>query len=220
MHYSWGAPVRKNFFLLQSVMKRNPFRTFTRKNKISLLFALNFWLPTKAKLVECILLCFASKNCSFRFVSLLFRFVFASFHFRFPSDAKTSEKNLLGIKAKNILLLFCFISLRSENDGSFLLQFRLISLRSKNNGSFSLLFCFISLQSKNDSSFSLLFRLVPFFFRFRFLCFASMRNKQKKIRFYFASFHFEAKMMAHPNSNLLWAGASLAHLFGSMRALY
>jgi hypothetical protein len=65
----------------------------------------------------------------------------------------------------------------------------------------SLPFCFISLRSENDGSFSLLFSFyfcfVPFSFRFRFLRFAS---KRKKIRFRFASFCFEAKMTAHPNS--------------------
>jgi hypothetical protein len=50
---------------------------------------------------------------------LLFHFVFASFHFRFASDAKTSEKTLFRIKAKKISLPFRFISLQSENDGSF-----------------------------------------------------------------------------------------------------
>jgi hypothetical protein len=57
--------------------------------------------------------------------------------------------------------------------------------------------------------FSVFFRFVPFSFRFRFLHFASMRNKRKKHFFFaskrkkflfrFASFRFEAKMTAHPN---------------------
>ncbi len=51
--------------------------------------------------------------------SLLFRFVFASFHFRFASDVKTSEKDFFRIKVKKISLPFRFILLRSENDGSF-----------------------------------------------------------------------------------------------------
>jgi hypothetical protein len=58
-------------------------------------------------------------------VSLLFRFVFALFHFRFASDfgvshqCETSEKiTFFHIEAKKISLPLRFISLRSENDGA------------------------------------------------------------------------------------------------------
>jgi hypothetical protein len=85
--------------------------------------------------------------------SLLFRFVFASFHF-----SHQSGKN------------FASISLQSENDGSFLLPFRFISLQSEKDGSFLLPFRFILLQSENDGSFSLLFCFVFASFHF---CFAS-----------------------------------------------
>jgi hypothetical protein len=58
-------------------------------------------------------------------VSLLFCFVFALFYFRFAADfyvshrCETSEKiTFFRIEAKNILLPFRFISLRSENDGA------------------------------------------------------------------------------------------------------
>jgi hypothetical protein len=49
----------------------------------------------------------------------LFRFVFASFNFRFASDGKTNKKTLFSHRSEKILLLFRFISFRSENDGSF-----------------------------------------------------------------------------------------------------
>jgi hypothetical protein len=62
--------------------------------------------------------------------SLLFHFIFASFHFRFASDAKTSKKHLFCLEAKKISLRFRFISLRSENDGSFRFLFVLFSLCS------------------------------------------------------------------------------------------
>jgi hypothetical protein len=60
--------------------------------------------------------------------------------------------------------------------------------------------------------FSFCCHFVSYSFRFRYLRFASMRNKRKKaffaskrkknFRFCFASFRFEAKMTAHPNSEL------------------
>jgi hypothetical protein len=144
------------------------------------------------------------------FVSLLFRFVFASFHFRFASDAKTSEKTLYDRSEKNSLP-FRFISLRSKNDGSFSLPFRFISLRSENDGSFSLLFRFISSRSENYGSFSLLFRFVFASFHFVLLQISTFRIDAKqakkhffshrianKILFHLASMRFEAKMPAHP----------------------
>jgi hypothetical protein len=135
---------------------------------VSLLFASNFLLPIKAKLIERILnyIHCVSLPTIFHFAS--FRFVFASFHIRFASDAKTSEKTLFSHRSEKISLPFHYISLRSKNDGSFLLQFRVISVLSKNDSSFLLLFRFILLQSENYGSF----------------CFR------------FASFRFEAKMMA------------------------
>jgi hypothetical protein len=108
---------------------------------------------TKAKLKERIFALFRFQKF---FVSLLFRYVFASFHFRFGLDAKTSEKTLFSHRSEK---KFRFNSLRSEIDGSLSLPFRFISLRSKNNGSFSLPFRFISLRSENDGSFSLFFVL-------------------------------------------------------------
>jgi hypothetical protein len=74
-----------------------------------------FSLPIKAKLIERI--CFVSLPKIFRFAS--FSFFFASFHFRFTSDAKTSEKTLFSHRSEKISLPFRFILLRSENDGSF-----------------------------------------------------------------------------------------------------
>jgi hypothetical protein len=42
------------------------------------------------------------------FVSLLFRVVFASLHFRFASDSKTSEKTFFSHRSEKILFLFRF----------------------------------------------------------------------------------------------------------------
>ncbi len=60
----------------------------------------------------------------------------------------------------------------------------------------SRLFSFISLRSKNDGSFRFFasfFHLVSFSFRFRFLRFALVRNKQKK-----HFFRIEAKNISLP----------------------
>jgi hypothetical protein len=130
--------------------------------------------------------------------SLLFRFVFASFHF-FASKRKKLAS----------------ISLRSENDGSFSLPFCFISLLSEKDGSFLLPFRFISLRSENDGSFLLLFRFVFASFHLRFAsdfyishrCKTSEKStffasKRKKFRFRFVSFHFVAKMTAHPTLSI------------------
>jgi hypothetical protein len=58
--------------------------------------------------------CFEAKMMG---VFAFFRFVFASFHFRFTSDFYVS-KHFFRIEANKILLPFRFISLRSENDGA------------------------------------------------------------------------------------------------------
>jgi hypothetical protein len=72
--------------------------------------------------------------------SLLFRFVFASFHF-FASKRK---KICFRFASKQKWWqFFASVSLRSEKDGSFLLPFHFISLRSENDGSFLLLFRFV-----------------------------------------------------------------------------
>jgi hypothetical protein len=108
--------------------------------------------------------------------SLSFRLISFSFRIRCEKNEKNS---FFASKRQN----FASISLRSENDGIFSFLFRFISLRSENYGSFSLPFCFFSLQSENGNFwllFSFCFRFVPFSFRFRFLRFASMRNKRKK----------------------------------------
>jgi hypothetical protein len=58
--------------------------------------------------------------------SLLFHFAFASFHFRFASDAKTSKNTFFATKQQKFH--FRFISLQSENDGNFHFFFPLFSL--------------------------------------------------------------------------------------------
>ncbi len=69
---------KKNFFASKrNEAKRNPFRMhFARSREknffSSLLFASNFSLPTKAKLIVLFPLCFAYKNISFRFRSFCF----------------------------------------------------------------------------------------------------------------------------------------------------
>jgi hypothetical protein len=71
-----------------------------------------------------------SRFGSFRFeakmtaVLLLFRLVFALFHFSFASDfyvshqCEQAKKHFFRSEAKKISLPFRFISLRSENDGA------------------------------------------------------------------------------------------------------
>ncbi len=205
---------KKKFFASKrNEAKRDPFRTLTWKKFIFLLlFASNFSLPTKAKLIERIFALFRFQNL---FVSLpIFSFLFKvkrnkcffalfSLNFIFVSlqMRKRTKKHLLRIEAKQFLL-------RSENDGIFSHLFCFISLRSENDGSFSLPFRFISLRSDNDGSFSLLFRFVfaSFHFRFRFLRFAS---KRKTFRFCFASFRFEAKMTAHNTCSNVGGGVCI-----------
>ncbi len=121
--------------------------------------------------------------------SLLFRFVFASFHF-FASKRKK----------------FASISLRSENYGSFSLPFWFISLRSEKDGSFCFLFTSFRFEAKMMAVFcffSFCFRFFPFSFRFRFLRFASMRNKRKKHFFRIEAKNF-ASVSLHFASKRKW----------------
>jgi hypothetical protein len=60
---------------------------------------------------------------------------------------KQAKKHFFRIEAKKISRPFRFISLRSENDGSFLLPFRFISLQSEKDGSFCFFFVLFSLRS-------------------------------------------------------------------------
>ncbi len=140
-----------------------------------------------------------SKNFTLSFFalkfSLLFRFVFASFHF-------------FELKRKKICFHFASKRKRWQFFASVLLHFA-----SKRKGwqffaSFSLHFASKQKCWQFFASFSFCFRFVPFSFCFRSLRFASMRNKRKKApffaskrkkyRFRFSSFRFEAKMTAHP----------------------
>ncbi len=93
---------QKNVFALKrNEAERDPFRTLPRKiNFFSLLFASNFLFLTKAKLKERIFALFRFQKF---FVPLLFRYVFASFHFRFALDAKTSEKTLFSHRSEKNL---------------------------------------------------------------------------------------------------------------------
>ncbi len=84
--------------------------------------------------------CFVLLPKIVRFAPFLFCFRFSSFSFRFRCENK--RKKIFSHRSEKILLSFRFISLQSENDGSFSLPFRFISLRSENDGSFSLLFRF------------------------------------------------------------------------------
>ncbi len=126
-----------------------------------ILFASNFLLPIKAKLIERIL-------NYFRFVSLpnfvcyasfSFCFHFISFSFCFRCENK--RENIFSHRSEKISLLFRFISLRSENDSSFFLPFRFISLRSENDGSSSLPF---RLEAKMIAVFCFLFASVTLHF--------------------------------------------------------
>ncbi len=197
-----GFAKKKIFASKWNEEKWDPFRMLTQFF-FPLLFASNFSLPIKAKLIERIfLLCFASKDFSFRFFFVLF-----SLHFIFVSlQMREQAKNILfASKRKN----FASVSLRSKNNGSFLLPFHLISLhftskqkwwkffasvslhftRSKNDGSFSLHFALKRKWWQFFASFLFCFSIIPFSFRFRFPCFASMRNKRKN-----TFFRIEAKL--------------------------
>jgi hypothetical protein len=109
--------------------------------------------------------------------SLLFRFVFASFHF-FASKGKNN---------------FASISLRSENYVSFSLPFRFISLRSEKDGSFSLPFCFKAKIMAVFCFFFVFFSLRSIFVSLQIYTFRIDEKQAKK-----APFRFEAKMTAHP----------------------
>ncbi len=173
---------KKKFFASKRMeAKRDSFRTLMWKKQIffSLLFASNFSLPTKAKLI---VLFFALFRLQKFFVSLpifLFRFkakrnkrFFASFHntrYRhkkvkdqpsyFSSILyKLSQNFTLSFFALKFSLLFHFVFASFNFFASKLKKFASISLRSENDSSFSLPFCFISLRSEKDGSFLLSFR--------------------------------------------------------------
>jgi hypothetical protein len=188
------SEINSAFFRFVSLTKI--FRFASKRNEINVFFASFHHTRYRHKKVKdqpsyfSLILYKLSQNFTLSFFalkfSLLFRFVFASFHF-FASRQKK----------------FASISLRSENDGSFSLSFCFISLRSEKDGSFLLPFRFISLRSENDGSFLLLFRFVFASFHFRFAsdlyvshrCETSEKalffpSKRKKFRFRFASFRF------------------------------
>ncbi len=196
----------------QNEAKRDPFRMRSARSRekkhffrfFSLHFASNFSLPTKAKLIERI---FALLRFQKFFVSLCFRLI--SFSLRFKCENKR-KKHFFRIEAKK----FCFHFASKQKCWHFSLLFRFISLRSENDGSFLLPFCFILLRSENGSNFSLLFRFVFASFHFHFpsdfyvshRCEKSEKStvfasKRKKFRFRFASLRFEAKITAHPSSD-------------------
>ncbi len=229
---------KKFFASKRNEAKRDPFRTLTWKklNFFSLLFASNFSLPTKVKLIVLFFALFRLQKFfvslpifSFRFKAKRNKRFFTSFHhtrYRHkkvkdqPSNFssilyKLSQNFTLSFFALKFLLLFLFvfisfqffalkrkkftsISLWSENDSSFLLPFRFISLQSENDGSFLLFFVLFSLRSIFVSLQISSFRIDAKQAK-KTLFFAS---KRKKFRFRFASFRFEAKMTAHPSTNL------------------
>ncbi len=136
----------------------------------------------------------------------LWSFRFFLFCFRFISFFR--------IKAKKILLPFRFEAKMMAVFRFRFASFRFISLHFASKRKGWQFFASVSLHftSKQKwwqffASFLFCFRFVPFSFRFRFLRFASMRNKRKKhffrievkkFRFRFASFRFEAKITMHP----------------------
>ncbi len=210
---------RQKNFSLQSETRSvsHAFRTLPQFFFFFAAFSYKFLLPTKAKLIQRISLCFASKIFSFRFeairnkhffasfsftrysieklktnLNIFLRFFtdgprislypfslwsfcfffgfFASFHFRFASDAK---KHFFRIEVKKISLPFRFILLRSKNDGSFRFVFVFFSLHfvfvspqisifriDAKQAKISLPFRFISLRSAPY--------LYPWFFRANF----------------------------------------------------
>jgi hypothetical protein len=129
-----------NVFSLCFASKRNKINVF------SLLFtSLDIDLKNYKTSLNIFLRFFTnlSQNFTLSFFALkfllLFQYIFSSFHFRFTSDAKTSEKNLFRIKAKIFFAVFdsfsfcfhfvpfasdfyishrCETSEKSENDGT------------------------------------------------------------------------------------------------------
>ncbi len=163
---------KKNFFASKrNEVKRDPFRMrFARprekNNFFSLLFASNFALPTKAKLIVLFFALFRLQKYfvslpifSFRFKAKLNKRFFASFHHTRYRHKKVkdqpsyfssilyqlSQNFTLSFFALKFSLLFHFVFAsfhflhRSEK------KFASILLRRENDGSFSLPFCFISL---------------------------------------------------------------------------
>ncbi len=164
--------------------------TWKKQKKISLLFASNFSLPTKAKLIVRIFALFRLQKLfvslpifSFRFKAKRNKRFFASFHHTRCRHKKVKDQpsyfSSIPYKlSQNFTLSFFALF---EVFASFSFCFRFISffaskrkkfasipLRSENDGSFLLPFRFISLRSENDGSFLLLFRFVFASFHFRF----------------------------------------------------
>jgi hypothetical protein len=147
---------------------KHVFCTLTRTNNFFLLlFASNFSLPVKAKLIERILNYIHCVSLpTIRFASFSFCFCFISYSFCFRCENKR-KYTFFASKRKNYASVSLYFASK-QKWWQFFLQFRVISVLSKNDSSFLLLFRFILLQSENYGSF----------------CFR------------FASFRFEAKMMA------------------------
>jgi hypothetical protein len=144
-----GAPVsEKKMFSLQSETKRNEIRFACVSHAhaeffSSLLFASNFSLLIKAKLIERI---FASFCFQKLFVSLLFCFVFASVHFRFASDAKTSGKKFFRIEAKKFCFRFASFRFKAKMMAVFRFRFASFRFEAKMMAVFRFFFVLISLR--------------------------------------------------------------------------
>jgi hypothetical protein len=161
---------RKKMSSLQSEMKQNEIRFACVlhahvKKKNSLLLALNFSLPTKAKLKERIfaLFCFQNFFVTHCFASTLFvllqsktkwtffRFCFSliSFSFRFRCENKRKKFASISLQSENDgIFRFCFVSCRFEVKTMAVFRFRFASFRFE--AKMKAVFCFfryVSLRS-------------------------------------------------------------------------
>jgi hypothetical protein len=131
--------------------------------------------------------------------SLLFRFVFASFLFRFALDAKTSEKTpFFASKRKKFRFSFAPFRFRAEKMAVFRFRFASFRFEPKMMAVFRFSFVlfllhsiFVSLQISTFRIDAKQAKKSPFF-----------ASKRKKIHFRLASFRFEAKMTAHHSLNV------------------
>jgi hypothetical protein len=164
---------KKIFASKRNEAKRDPFRTLTRNFFFFRFLSLRFFASDQSKIFRAyIFALFRFQKIFVRYVPLLFRFVFASFHIRFASDAKTSKNTFFLHRTEKFLLSFCFEAKK------FRFPF---ALKQK-------LWQFFA-------SFHFEAKMIEVFC-FRFASFHFEAKMMEVFCFRFASFRFEAKMMA------------------------
>jgi hypothetical protein len=167
---------------MRNEAKRDPFSMcFAReKNVFMLLFA-----SDQRKLIERILNYFHFVSLPKVVVSLLFRFVCASFHFVWLQMRKQAKKHFFRIEAKKFRFRFAIFRFVAKMMAVFRFSFASFHFEAKMMAVFRVRFTSFRFEAKMMAG-----------FRFRYASFHFEAKMTAVFRFSLASFHYDAKMMA------------------------